>query len=69
MVTNFKLQGVMSLVSVALLIGLCSQYVGSDLSHLLFSFYHDVGAENNSFTGFRLAQWCATRLSIECFKR
>jgi hypothetical protein len=58
----------MSLVGVALLTGLSGQYVGLDLSHLLFSFCHDVGAKNISFTRFKQAQWCAAGLSIECLK-
>jgi hypothetical protein len=69
MVSNFKLQGTTYFVGVAFLTGLSSQYVGPDLSYLLFSFCHDVGAKNNSFTGFRLAQQCAAGPSIEWFKR
>jgi hypothetical protein len=69
MVANLKLQGMMSLIGVALLTGLSSQYVGSDLSHLLFSFCHNVEAKNNSFTGFRPAQRCMVGPSIECLKR
>jgi hypothetical protein len=59
MVANFKLQGTASLVGVALLTGLSGQYVGLDLSHLLFSFYHDVGAkislslDSNKLSGVR----------------
>jgi hypothetical protein len=53
MVTDFKLQVTMSLVSVALLMGLSGQYVGSNLSHLVFSFCHNVRAKDNSFTRFR----------------
>jgi hypothetical protein len=66
MVTNLKLQGSTPLVSVALLTGVCSQYVGPDLSYLLFGLCHNVETKNNSFTRFGPAQRCTAGLSLEC---
>jgi hypothetical protein len=50
MITNFKFQGVMSFVSVTLLVKLGSQYVWMDLLHLLFCLCHNVKAKDNSLT-------------------
>jgi hypothetical protein len=50
MITHFKLQGATPPISVAILTRLGNQYVGTDLLHLLFCRYHNVGAEDNPFT-------------------
>jgi hypothetical protein len=62
MITNFKVLGL------ALLTGLCNQYVSTDLSHLLFYLYHDIGSKDNSFTGFGPTQGCTVGSSIECIE-
>jgi hypothetical protein len=49
-ITNFKLQGMMSFVDATLLTGLCSQYIHMDLFHLLFCLCHNIGAKDNSLT-------------------
>jgi hypothetical protein len=54
----------MSLVGVALLMGLCSQYVGMDLSHFLFCLCHNVGAKDNPFARFGPTERCTTGSSI-----
>jgi hypothetical protein len=48
MITDLKLQGTSSLISVALLMGLNSQYVCTDLLHLLFDLCHNVGTKYGS---------------------
>jgi hypothetical protein len=68
-ITNLKIKGMTSLVSVALLTGLDGQYVGMNLSHLLFYLYHNVGTKNNPFTRFGPTQGCASGSAIECLKR
>jgi hypothetical protein len=68
MITDFKLQGTTSLVSVALLTGLCCQDVGTNLLHLLFCLYHNIGAKDNSLALLGSTQWGTIGSSIEYFK-
>jgi hypothetical protein len=50
MITELKLQGTLSLVSVALLMGLGNQYVCTDLLYLLFYLCHNVGTKYGSLS-------------------
>jgi hypothetical protein len=61
MITDLKLQGTASLVGVAILMGLSSQYVCTDLLHLLFGLRHNVGTKYGSLAGLRPTQGSTTR--------
>jgi hypothetical protein len=50
MITDLKLHGMTSLVGVALLTGLDSQYVCTDLLYLLFYLCHNVGTKYDSLS-------------------
>jgi hypothetical protein len=69
MITGLKLQGTMSFVGVAFLTGLGSQYVRTDLLHLLFCLYHNVETKYGSLFGLRSTQGSTTGTSIKCLKR
>jgi hypothetical protein len=68
-ITNFKHQGMTSFVSVTLLTRLGSQYICTNLLHLLFCLCHNIGAKDSSLTWLRPTQWCTLGSSIECLER
>jgi hypothetical protein len=68
MITNFNLQGVMPLVSVALLMRLDSQYVCTDLLHFLFLLCHSVETKYDSLSELKPTQGSMAGTSIKCLK-
>jgi hypothetical protein len=68
-ITNFKLQGMMSPVGVTLLKRLGYQYIGTNLLHLLFYLCHNVRAKDDCFTWLRPTQQCLVGSPIEWFER
>jgi hypothetical protein len=68
MITDLKLQGTVSFVGVAFLMGLGSQYVCSDLLHLLFYLCHNVGTKYSSLSGLKPTQGSTTGTFIKCLE-
>jgi hypothetical protein len=66
MITDLKIQGTTLFVSVALLMGLGSQYVCTYLLHLLLCLYHNVEAKYGSLSRLGPTQGSTTETSTKC---